>query len=320
MQFVKDLVNKFLEDDIFTHSAALAYYTVFSLPPVILIVIIGATTFYDRETVKEAIFGEIGALVGQDGAQTLSTAIDALGLYQDSWWQTVISIGVLIFTATTVFVTIQLTLNKIFRVKPKPKSGIVKLIVDRFMSFTLVLGMSFILLVSLSVSALLSAFGDYLSRLAPNFSVVVAQILSNVFSLGVITLLFAMLFKYLPDAKVRWRDTWVGAFVTALLFSVGKIGISFYLGSSDAGNLYDAAGSLIVLMLWVFYASVIFFFGAVFTYQWALNHQRTISPTGYAVRFERREVEVEHGEDAQQDEEVSEPPSPPSVRTSRPNY
>lgn len=304
VQFLKNTVNKFLEDDIFTHSAALAYYTVFSLPPVILIVIIGATTFYDRQTVQDAIFGELGSMIGQDGAETLSTAIEQLGLYEDSWWQTIISIGVLIFTATTVFVTIQLALNKIFRVKPKPKSGFLKLIVDRVMSFALVIGMSFILLVSLSVSALLSAFGDFVARSSPNFSVVVAQVLSNLFSLAVITLLFAMLFKYLPDAKVRWRDTWMGGFVTAILFSIGKFAISFYLGNSEAANLYDAAGSIIILMLWVFYASVIFFFGAVFTYQWALSHQRTISPTGYAVRFERREVEVERGENAESDQEV----------------
>ena len=297
-KFITSVFRKFSEDDIFTHAAALAYYTVFSLPPMILIIIIGATTFYDRDTVQDKILGELGSMIGQDGAKTLGQTIEQLGLYEDSWWQTILGIAALIFTATTVFVTIQLALNKIFRVKPKPKSGIIKLAIDRVMSFALVIGMSFILLVSLAVSAALSAFGEYMARLTPDFSVFLAQVLNVLFSLAVITLLFAMLFKYLPDAKVKWRDTWVGAFVTAILFSLGKFAISFYIGNSDAANLYDAAGSLIVLMLWVFYASVIFFFGAVFTYQWACSHERNISPSNYAVRFERKEIEVEHGEDA----------------------
>ena len=303
-KFLLDTINKFISDDIFTHSAALAYYTVFSLPPMILIILKSATAFYDKETVEDAIFGELGSMIGQDGAETLSQAITQLGLYEDNWWQTIISVGALIFTSTTVFVTIQLALNKIFRVKPKPKSGILKVLFDRFMSFTLVIGIAFILLVSLAISALLSAFGAYLEKMAPGFSAFVAQVLSAALSLGIITLMFAIMFKYLPDAKVRWRDTWMGAFVTAILFTLGKFGISFYIGSSDPGSIYDAAGSLIVLMLWVFYASIIFFFGAVFTYQWACQHDREISPTDYAVRFERREVAVEVGKKAYVGEEM----------------
>lgn len=298
-QLTKESVNDFIENDVFTLAAALSYYTVFSLPPIILIIIYTTTSVYSEVAVREMLFTEIGKLVGQDGALQLATIIDNLGLYDQTWWATALSIGILVFTSTTVFITVQNSLNRIFHVKPKPKRGFVKLIIDRVLSFALVLGIAFILMVSLVISALVNGFTDLLLSQFPDLAVKVTAALSFVVQLGIIVLMFAMIFKYLPDAKLRWRDTWIGAWVTAILFSIGKLGIGFYLGNSNTANVYDAAGSLVIIMLWVFYASIIFLFGAVFTYAYANMRNRRIEPAPYAVRVEQREIVLEKGEDAE---------------------
>ena len=296
---LKDSINEFIENDVITLAAALSYYTVFSLPPIILIIIYVTTSVYSEVAVRDMLFAEIGSLVGEDGALQLATIVDRLGLFDQTWWATALSIGILIFTSTTVFVTVQNSLNRIFHVKPKPKRGFLKLIIDRVLSFALVLGIAFILLVSLVISALVNAFTDLLLSQFPDAAVMVTTALSFLIQLVIIVLLFAMIFKYLPDAKLKWRDTWIGAWVTAILFSIGKIGIGFYLGNSNTANVYDAAGSLVIIMLWVFYASIIFLFGAVFTYVYAGRRNRHIEPAAYAVRVEQREIVVETGEDAE---------------------
>ena len=296
---LKESVNDFIENDVFTLAAALSYYTVFSLPPIILIIIYTTTSVYSEVAMREMLFTEIGKLVGQDGAIQLATIIDNLNLYDQTWWATALSIGILVFTSTTVFVTVQNSLNRIFHVKPKPKRGILKLVIDRVLSFALVLGIAFILLVSLVISAVVNGLTDLLLSQFPNAAVLVTTFVSFLVQLGIVVLLFAMIFKYLPDAKIKWRDTWIGAWVTAILFSLGKLGIGFYLGNSNTANVYDAAGSLVIIMLWVFYASIIFLFGAVFTYVYANQRNRRIEPAPYAVRVEQREIVVEEGEDAQ---------------------
>lgn len=283
---------KFADDDIMGHAAALSYYTIFSLPPMLLIIMYATTIFYDKATIQEAIFTQIADLVGQDGAAQLSVTLDKVGLFEGGVWASIIGIGALIFTSTTVFVTIQNTLNKIFRVKAKPKLGWLKMLKDRVISFTTLLGMAFILLVSLSINAIISALGDYLARYLPDLSLFMLYLINLILPLVIITLLFAMLFKYLPDAKLDWNETWIGAGMTAILFTVGKYGIAFYIGNSDTANLYDAAGSVLVIMLWVFYASAIFLFGAVFTYVYAKNLSDGIRPSSYAVRIEQREIEI----------------------------
>lgn len=300
---LKESVNDFIENDVFTLAAALSYYTVFSLPPIILIIIYTTTSIYSEAAVREMLFDEIGKLVGEDGALQLSTIIDNLNLYDQTWWATALSAGILVFTSTTVFITVQNSLNKIFHVKPKPKRGFVKLILDRFLSFALVLGIALILLISLVVDALVNGMIDLFLSQFPGAAVLVTGVVAFLVQLGIVILLFAIIFKYLPDAKLEWRDTWIGAWVTALLFTVGKLGIGFYLGNSNTANVYDAAGSLVIIMLWVFYASIIFLFGAVFTYVYAGMRNRNIEPASYAVRVEQREIIVQKGEDAETDAE-----------------
>ncbi|MBI1226722.1 MAG: YihY family inner membrane protein [Bacteroidetes bacterium] len=299
-EVLKASFSKFSDSDVLTQSAALSYYTIFSLPPMLLVILKTTTQFYSESEIKQTIFGEIGGLVGRDGAQQLMSTIDKMNIYQPTWWATALGIGVLLFTATTVFITMQNALNLIFEVKPAEHTkgfGILKMLRDRAISFALLISMAFILLVSLVVDAIITSFGKYLGDLVGDVSAVMVMATSILLPLAIITLLFAMLFKFLPDAKLDWRDTWFGAFVTAVLFSLGKFLIGFYIGSSSAANLYDAAGSILVVMLWVYYASAIFLFGATFTFARAKKLNGRVKPEDYAQRVIQTEVKLEKGAD-----------------------
>lgn len=299
-EVLKASFGKFSDSDVLTQSAALSYYTIFSLPPMLLVILKTTTQFYSESEIKDTIFGEIGGLVGQGGAQQLMGTIDKMNIYQPTWWATAVGIGVLIFTATTVFVTMQNALNLIFEVKAAEHTkglGILKMLRDRAISFALIISMAFILLVSLVVDAVITSIGKYLSNLVGDVSAVMVVATSILVPLAIITLLFAMLFKFLPDAKLAWKDTWFGALVTAVLFSLGKFLIGFYIGNSSAANLYDAAGSVLVVMLWVYYASAIFLFGATFTFVRAKKLNGKVKPEDYAERVIKTEVKLEKGAD-----------------------
>ena len=300
----KKTVAKFFEDDIFTHAAALAYYTALSLAPMLLVIIYTATQFYSKAEVENALYGEIGKLVGTDAAIEISKALENFEVFSPSIWATILGVGLLVFTATTVFITMQNALNKIFKVKPKAVGlGILKLIRDRLLSFSVLVGIAFIMLVSLSVNAVITALSERLENVIGGVSLLLTQIASFILPLLIITLLFAMIFKFLPDAKVDWRDTWIGAGVTAVLFSIGRYLIGFYIGNSNVAGLYDTAGSIMVIMVWVFYASLIVLFGAVFTYVYADSMNSGIKPSDYAVRVEVKEVVTAEGKEAEVDQE-----------------
>ena len=288
--------SKFSEDDIFTHAAALSYYTVFSLPPMLLIILFTTTRFYDETSVKELLFSQIGDLVGKDGARQLLATIEKLNIFEPTIWATILGIAVLIFTATTVFITMQNALNIIFRVKPKPEGwGIFKMIKDRILSFTILIGVAFILLVSLVVNALLEALNNQLYTMVGTLSFVLNFFTSIVLPFFIITLLFAMIFKFLPDAKLDWSNTWFGATLTSALFVIGKYLISFYIGNSNVAGLYDAAGSIMVIMVWVFYASIIVLYGAVFTYTYNRLQGERMKAEDFAVKVEFKEIEKKDG-------------------------
>lgn len=289
---LKVSLTKFSEDDIFTHAAALAYYTIFSLPPMLLIILFTTTRFYDKTTVEEAMRNQIGNLVGVDGATELFNTIEKMNVFEPTLWATILGIGILIFTSTTVLVTMQNTLNKIFNVKAKPEGwAILKLVMDRILSFALIIGIAFVMLVSLSVNAFLETFGNYLQELYGGFSIILSLLTTWILPFIVITLLFALMFKFLPDANLKWNDTWFGAILTSLLFIAGKSLISFYIGTSNVAGLYDAAGSIMVIMVWVFYASIIVMFGAVYTRVYTEMKGRKIEAMDYAVKVEHHEIE-----------------------------
>ncbi len=293
-KILKASLVKFSEDDIFTHAAALSYYTIFSLPPMLLIILYTTTRFYNKATVEEAMRNQIGSLVGADGASELFKTIEKMNVFEPTLWATILGIGILIFTSTTVLVTMQSALNKIFDVKAKAEGwAILKMVMDRILSFALIIGIAFVMLVSLSVNAFLETFGNYLQQLYGGFSIILSILTTWILPFVVITLLFALMFKFLPDARLKWNDTWFGATLTSLLFMAGKYLISFYIGTSNVAGLYDAAGSIMVIMVWVFYASIIVMFGAVYTRVHTEMKGKKIKAMDYAVKVESYEIEKE---------------------------
>lgn len=289
--FLKMTMSDFGANDVFTKAAAISYYTIFSLPPTLLIILYTSTLFYNRAEVEAAIFNQIGQLAGEDSAEQLVYAVTNLGMFEGSIWAQIISIGVLVFTATTIFAVMQSALNAIFKVKAKPTDGwgILSLIKDRVLSFSLVLGVGFILVVSLALNAAVSLFGEYIAAKIPMISDLVLTIFSISLSLIITTLLFGLIFKFLPDAQLKWKEAILGALITAVLFAIGKLGIGYYIGNGDTANLYETAGAVMVMMLWVYYASVIFLFGAILTASYVkIYGSGKIKATEYAVKYQEK--------------------------------
>ncbi|MBC8081947.1 MAG: YihY/virulence factor BrkB family protein [Hymenobacter sp.] len=283
--------TEFMSNNSFRHAAALSYYTIFSLPPLLLIVITAASSVYGAEAVSGKVYGQLKGLVGADSAKFLQDAIAQFTKQQKSGIASVIGAGTLIFAATTFFVTLQESINEIWNVKVKPRGvGIGDFIRQRFLSFGLILSVALLLLISLVISAVLTSLTDYLQRLLPEITIIVIQLIDFGLSLFITSLLFALIYRFLPDAIIRWRDVGVGAFITALLFLVGKYLIAFYIAQSNPGSAFGAAGSAIVLLLWVNYSSLIIFFGAEFTQEFADAFGQKVQPKAHAVRIETREV------------------------------
>ncbi len=260
--------SEWSEDNASRLAAALAYYTIFSIPPLLIIVIAIAAQIFDRTAVQQQIINQIAGLVGSTGAEAIEVILDNASESDEGSVAAILSVVTLILGASGVFGQLHGALNTIWEVKPKPGRGILGTIKDRFFSFTMVLGVGFLLMVSLMVSTVLAAFNEFVTNALPSL-LILAQLINFVVSFGIITILFALIFKVVPDVRVAWRDVWVGALVTAFLFTVGKWAIGLYLGNSAPGSTYGAAGSLIVLLLWVYYSAQILFLGAEFTQVYA---------------------------------------------------
>ncbi len=267
----------------FNNSVIIAYYTIFSLPGLLVIVINLATVLFEADAVTHKISGQIGGLVGRDTAKDIEAMINQTDSQNGTTLSTILSIATLLFGATGVFYQMQQVLNKMWDVKPKPKGKILKLIKDRVFSFGLVLVVGFLLLVSLVISAALSSVSDWLGARFSDTFAVVFHILDVVISVGMITLLFASIFKFLPDARIRWRDVWTGALLTSILFVVAKFALGLYFGNTNPESAYGAAGTIILIMLWVSYAGLIVLFGAEFTQVYANAHGRQVQPDDDAV-------------------------------------
>jgi membrane protein len=262
--------------------AALAYYTLFSLVPLLVIVIAIAGFAFGQQAAQGYIIEQLGSLVGERSAKTIQDMVENARQPTTGALATIVAVGTLLLGASGVFGQLQDALNTIWEVKAKPGRGFIGLIRDRFLSFVAVLGTGFLLLVSLVLSAALAAVGTAMSGLlpAPEF---VLQTMAFMVSLAVITVMFAMIFKYLPDVTIEWSDVWIGATVTALLFTVGKVAIGLYLGKSHVASVYGAAGSLVILLVWVYYSGQILLFGAEFTAVYANRYGSRIRPTADAV-------------------------------------
>lgn len=278
-------LTRWQEDKASRLAAALSYYTIFSLPPLLLIVIAVAGFFLGRGAVREQVVGQLGSVLGDQGAQAIQVMLENAGWSQGAGiLATVVGVVTLLMGATGAFVQLQDALNTIWDVAPRPGGSPLNVVKDRLLSFSMVLVIAFLLLVSLVVSAVLSALGTYLESILPQ-TLWLARLLSFLLSFTLITLLFALIYKYLPDAEIAWGDVWPGAAVTALLFVVGKFVLGLYLGSSSAASAYGVAGSLIIILLWVYYSAQILFLGAEFTQVYAGQFGSRIVPAEDALRL-----------------------------------
>jgi membrane protein len=283
LDLFKQTASEWMEDDAPSLGAALAYYTVFSLAPLMTIAIAIAGFFFGKEAAQGQIFDELRVLLGEEGGKAVQEMVQSANAQPTAGViATIISVVVLLFGASGVFGQLQASLNTIWGVKPKPGRGVLGMIKDRLLSFGFTLVVGFLLLVSLLLTAGIALVANWVGGLMPG-SETIAQILNIVLSLVMITLLFATIFKFLPDAKIAWRDVWIGAFLTALLFTIGKFALGLYLGKSGVASSYGAAGSLIVLLLWVYYSSQILFFGAEFTQVYANRFGSRVAPADNAV-------------------------------------
>lgn len=300
---LKDTFAKWQEDKASKLAAALAYYTAFSLAPLLIIVIAIASLAFGQEAAQGDIVRQIQGLVGKQGAEAVQAMIQNAHKPTEGTIATLISVVILIFGATGVFAELQDSLNTIWEVAPKPGRGIINIIRSRSLSFAMVLGIGFLLLVSLVLSAGLEAVGNYFKDMVPHLTLL-WQTLNFVISFGIVTVLFAMIYRILPDAKIAWDDVWIGSAITSLLFSVGKWLIGLYLGNSSIGSTYGAAGSFVVLLLWVNYSAQILFFGAEFTKVYADKYGSQIVPDENAIPL-TKEARLQQGIPQHEDLQVA---------------
>ncbi|WPV68376.1 YihY/virulence factor BrkB family protein [Chitinophaga sp. LS1] len=292
-QILKQTFSDFMDDKVLKLSAALSYYTIFSIAPMLIVIITLCEVFLGKEAIEGSIYGQINAFVGNDAALQIQQMIKNAALSGDSTWATVVGIVTLIFGATGVFGEIQDSINFIWQLKAKPKNGILKILINRLLSFSMVISLGFILLVSLALNGLIELFSKQLARLLPEVTMVLVYVINLCLTFGVISLLFAIIFKVLPDAKIKWKHVIVGAMTTSVLFMAGKFGIGFYLGASKVGTAYGAAGSIVIILLWVYYSAIILYFGAEFTQVYVQYHGEQIRPNEYAVYVKEIPVELE---------------------------
>ncbi|MFB2875663.1 YihY/virulence factor BrkB family protein [Floridanema aerugineum] len=285
-QLLKQTFDEWNEDKASRLAAALAYYTIFSIAPLLVIVIAIAGLVFGEEAARGEIVAQIQGLVGRSGAEVIETAIQNANQPATGSIASIISIGALLFGAIGVFAQLQDALNTIWEVQPKPGRPVKGFVRRNVLSFTMVLGIGFLLLVSLIISATLSAISSYFSHLVPGFDVL-WQVVNFLISFGITSFLFAMIFKFLPNVQITWGDVWIGAIITSLLFSIGRFLLGWYLGKGSFGSTYGAAGSLIIILAWVYYAAQILFFGAEFTQVYARSFGSQIMPDEDAVSLTR---------------------------------
>jgi membrane protein len=298
-RLLKDSGAEWMEDKAPRLGAALAYYTIFSLAPLLVIVTAIAGFFFGREAAQGQLASQIQGLVDEQGGKAVQEMVANAGQTGSGGLATALGIVMLLLGAMGLFGQLQDALNTVWEVQPKPGRGILGFLRDRFLSFSMVLSVAFLLLVSLVISAWLAALGSLFGDWQTS---VLGHLVNGAVSYVVITLLFAMIFRYLPDAEIAWKDVWLGAVIASLLFVVGKLLIGLYLGHSSVGSVYGAAGSLAVLLVWLYYSSQIFLFGAEFTKVYADTFGSRIVPSANAEPVTpqaRAEEGIPRGEDRQ---------------------
>lgn len=291
---LRQTVTQFMADDTFQEGAALAYYAIFALPALLVLITRLVGGLFGPALITGALFHEVSKLVGPSAAADIEQMVAKASHDQGFTVAAVVGLVTLVLAATGVFLSMQETLNAVWGVKAKPKKAWLKIIFNRLRGLGLILAVGFLLLISLVAQAVLSGMQEFLKNRLPGADVIWLHLSNQVTSIGLSTVLFASIFKFLPDAHIRWRSVWAGALLTAVLFTLGKFLIGYYLGHSNLGSVYGAAGSVIVLLSWVFYTSQILFFGAVFTRCYAERYGEGIRPSAHAVRVKVVEVTDDH--------------------------
>jgi membrane protein len=290
--FAHEVFSEFSTDNATKLSASLSYYTIFSLAPMLVVIISVAGIFYGREAIQGQLYGQINWLIGKDAAAQVEELIKNARLSQKSGIAAIIGTVTLLLGATGVFAEIQDSINFIWSLKAKPKSGILKYLFNRLLSFSLILSLGFLLIVSLLVNTFLDIFSQRLQLFFEDVTVYLFMFINLAIVFSVITILFATIFKVLPDGKIAWKDALLGACVTAVLFMAGKFLIGYYLGQSSITSTFGAAGSVVIILLWVYYSSTILFLGAEFTKVYTRHYGTPIQPNRNAVLLEKKEIEV----------------------------
>lgn len=300
---LKNAASGFGSDNAAKLSGSLAYGTIFSLPPMLLLVTIFGGYFYGPDAFSGKVFEELNQVLGSETALQIQNVIKGLNEQEDGLFAAIIGGVALIIGATGVFTEIQSSLNFIWGVRSKPKKGVIKLLLNRLLSFSMIIGLGFVLIVTLIINTLLVALSYQILRLLPNFPVELMSVVSFFVIFFVISFLFSIIFKMLPDVKIKWRQVWPGAFVTTILFLGGKYLINLYVSSNNTISLYGAASTVIILLVWIYFSSLILYFGAEFTKAYIEYHGKVILPSSFAEYDDKRSWRVMMEKKKQEEEE-----------------
>lgn len=289
IRLLKKSAIKYRKDDPVRLASTTAYFSVFAMAPIVIIIMSATGLLMGQEEIQEKVFAELNSLIGEQGTNLIENIVENYQDTQRSIWGTIIGFAIFIFSSTSLFVVLQRSINYIWRIRSKPSKSLVKLLKDRILSMGLVMSLGFLIIISLLIDTALAFLRDYLADRFQELTIIVIKTGNFIVSFGIIMLVFAMIFKFLPDARIKWKVTWTGAFITTLLFILGKAMIGLFISRSDIGIMYGAAGSIFIILLWVFYSSIIFFFGAEITQQYAEMYHHDIKPKSNAVAIEINE-------------------------------
>jgi len=274
--------KKWMAADPFRESAIISYYAIFSIPGLLIIIIWAAGFFFGEELVRGEVNNQIAAIMGGEAAESVEEIVQESEVEDSAWFMKIVGVAALLIGATTLFFQLQKSLNYLWDVEADPKSNLKKLLVDRASSLGLILVIAFLLLISLVLSSVIASISNFITRNFGEGMYVVIEGVNLLLGVGIVTLLFAMMFKFLPDVEIKWRSVWIGALVTSILFAIGRLLLGLYFGIADPGSSFGTAGTVILIMLWVNYTCLILFFGAEFTKVFAQNYGHPIKPSKHA--------------------------------------
>ena len=284
-QILKDAGSGFIQHRVLKHSASLSFYTIFAIGPMLLVMIYVSSLFWGRQAIEGTVHDQISGLIGHEAAIQIQELIKNASVSHNNY-MAYVGVLALMFAATTVFTQIQDTINTIWNLKVKSGKAWQMMIINRLLSFSIVAGLGLLLLLSLLVNGLMEGFMSRLQDLFPQMAIVIIYVINLLVTLLVVASLFAFIYKVLPDAILQWKDVGAGALFAAVLFMIGKFCITFYINSSNIGSTYGSAGSLVILLLWIYYSATIMYFGAEFTKAYALKYGAEIRPREYAVTIQ----------------------------------